>query len=390
MTGFLIRTFVRDHENTKDPKVREAYGKLAGGAGMVLNALLAAAKVILGWIFGSVAIMADGINNVTDAASSLVTLFSFKLAGRPADKEHPYGHARIEYIAGLMVSFMALYLGIQLLITSVKKILAPEPTEFSWLTLVVLVMAILAKFWQSRFYIKLGTAIKSATIKATGAESRNDVISTAAVLIGVLVEKFTGLQIDGWVGALAAAYIIYSGIELVKETSAPLLGELPDEELVEELKDRIMAFDGVIGIHDLMVHNYGPGRIFASVHVEVSADSDILHSHDLMDNIERTVGKDLNIHLVCHMDPLDHNDPFLVEAATCVQKVLAQLPCKSSVHDLRVVTGPTHKNIVFDVVVPHEFHWNEEQLAAFIDEKMKEQNSCYFTVVTVDRAYIKE
>ena len=390
MTGLLIRLFVRDAENVKDPKVREAYGKLAGAAGMVSNALLAAAKVLLGWIFGSVAIIADGINNVTDAASSLITLISFRLAAQPADKEHPYGHARIEYIAGLMVSFMALYLGVQLFITSVKKILAPEPTEFSWLTLGVLALAIAVKLWQAGFYIKLGTRIKSATIKATGAESRNDVISTAAVIVGVLVEKVTGLQVDGWVGALAAAYIVYSGIELVKETSAPLLGELPDEELVADIKERIMAFDGVLGIHDLIVHNYGPGRIFASVHVEVPADEDVLKSHDLMDNIERQLAKDLGLQLVCHMDPLDTKDPFLAEAATCVQKVLKQIPCKTSIHDLRVVTGPTHKNIVFDIVVPHEFPWSEEKISAFVAEKMQEQNCSYYTVVTVDRLFVKE
>lgn len=387
MTQFLIEKCISDYENVKDPKVREQYGKLAGIGGLVLNAILAAAKVLLGLLFGSVAIMADGVNNLTDASSSLITLISFRLAAKPADEKHPFGYARVEFIAGLMVSFMVIFLAFELFLSSFEKVLHPEPTDTSALAMLVLVLAILAKLWQAAFYRKLGTAISSATLKASAQDSSNDVISTAAVLVAVAIEKFFGLQIDGYMGVLVALFIVYSGIQLVKETAAPLLGELPDEELVQDIVDLVKSHPEALDLHDLIVHNYGPGRTFASVHVEVPAESDIMESHELMDNIEAEARQKLHIQLVCHMDPIRTNDPFTQEAHAIVQGVLAEIPGIINYHDLRVVTGPTRTNIVFDVLVPHTFSMSEDALKKIIFEKVQAVNAHYFTVIEVDRAY---
>lgn len=388
MTNYFIRKCIKNAENVKDPAVRRAYGRLAGIGGLITNGVLAAAKVLLGLLFGSVAIMADGVNNLTDASSSLITLVSFRLASRPADDDHPYGYARIEYIAGLMVSFLVIFLAFELAVSSVKKILHPEPTETSTLAMLVLVLAILAKLWLSGFYKKIGTAIQSTTVLASAEDSRNDVVSTAAVLCGVAIERFFGLQVDGYIGVLVALFIVWSGIGLIKETSAPLLGEVPDPELVQELHDRVLRYEGVYGIHDLIVHNYGPGRTFASVHVEVPAERDVMESHDLMDNIERDIHAEMNIFLVCHMDPINRTDPFLAEAETHVRRIAKEIPGVISVHDIRVVTGPTHNNIVFDVVVPQTFEMSESDLASLFERKMKEVSPSYYTVITVDRSYV--
>ena len=388
MIQFLIQKYIPEYENVKDPVVRRQYGRLGGIGGLVLNGLLAAAKVLLGLLFGSVAIMADGVNNLTDASSSLITLISFRLAAKPADAEHPFGHARIEFIAGLMVAFMVIFLAFELFLSSFKKILHPEPTDVSTLAMFVLVLAILAKLWQSRFYCKLGNAISSATLLASGQDSRNDVISTSAVLVATAIEKFFGLQIDGYMGVLVALFILYSGIGLIKETAAPLLGELPDKELVDEIEHLITSHEKAIGLHDLIVHNYGPGRTFASVHVEVSAAEDIMESHELMDSIEEEAREKLHIQLVCHMDPLRLDDPFRAEAEQLIRRVLSEIPGVLNFHDLRVVVGPTRSNIVFDVVIPQEFSLSEEELCSLIQQKVHEYNSNYFTVVQVDRSFV--
>ncbi len=389
MRTLLIKTFVKDYENTKDPAVRESYGKLAGIVGILSNLLLCILKIGIGLIFKSIAILADGINNLADASSSIITLVGFRLASKPADEDHPYGHARIEYITGLIVSLVIIFLGFQLFMSSVDKIRNPEPLEFSILTVAVLILAILIKVWQALFNIKIGTLIHSATLKATGADSRNDVIATSAVLISLLVEKLTNLQLDGWMGAVVALFIIYSGIQLVKETSAPLLGQAPDPELVKSIHDRTVEFKGVLGIHDLIVHDYGPGRIFASIHVEVDADGDILASHDMIDNIERVLSRDLKIHLIVHMDPIDTKDPVLRRMKEDLQKIVDEMEDVQNFHDLRVVPGYSHTNFIFDIVISPECIKKETDLCKYIQGKVSEIDPKYCCVITVDHAYTK-
>ena len=321
MGKLLIRIFVKDHENTDDPRVRERYGKFAGVVGIVSNLILCIMKILIGLVSRSIAIIADGINNLADASSSIITLVGFKLASQPEDEDHPYGHARIEYLTGLFISIVIIVIGLQLLRTSIDKILHPDPLEFSCLTIIILVAAILIKLWQSLFNRSIGRKIRSVTLMATAADSRNDVISTSAVLISVIVGKFTGIQIDGYMGSLVALFIIWSGIQLVRETTSPLLGEAPDQELVDSIAEIVKKEPGVLGIHDLMVHNYGPGKIFASMHIEVDADGDLMESHDMIDNIEKRIKDELHVEFVVHMDPVKTDDPLI----TKMKKIIAEI-----------------------------------------------------------------
>lgn len=390
MTSLLIRLFVKDNENTADPRVRESYGKFAGIVGIVSNVILCVMKIIIGVFSKSIAIIADGINNLADASSSIMTLVGFKLASQPEDEKHPYGHARIEYLTGLFVSILIIIIGVQLLKTSFEKILDPQPLEFSYTTVITLIIAIIIKLWQSMFNRNIGKRISSVTLLATASDSRNDVISTAVVLISVLVGKFTGLHIDGYMGCLVALFIIWSGIQLVRETSNPLLGEAPDEELVEAIRDTVANEPGVLGIHDLMVHNYGPGKIFASMHVEVDADGDLMKSHDMIDNIERHVKDSLNIEFVIHMDPVRTNDPQITRLRTIIEKAFAPLDGVESIHDFRLVPGPTHTNVIFDVVLAPSCSYPEKQIQAIADKAVKEAaGDSYFVVITFDRAYTR-
>lgn len=389
MRKFLIRTFIKDYQNTGDPAVRERYGKLAGVVGIISNVFLCVIKIVSGLLFHSIAILADGINNLSDASSSIITLVGFRLAAKPSDDDHPYGHARIEYITGLIVSLLIIMLGIQLLGTSVGKIRNPDPLEFNLISIAVLAVAILVKIWQALFNIKMGAEINSSTLKATGMDSRNDVISTSMVLAGILIGKATGVQLDGWLGAIVALFIVYSGIQLIRETSSPLLGQAPDPDLVDAIYSEVMSHDGVLGLHDLVVHDYGPGRIFASVHVEVNAKGNIVESHDMIDNIERDVAKKLHIELVVHMDPLDVDDPLTLELKDKIQRILTEIDPVLTMHDLRVVAGYTHQNIIFDVVIPQEFSMKESDLRDLIDRQIKRIDATYRTVITVDRSFQK-
>ena len=390
MIELLCKTFVKDYEKTTDPDVRESYGKLAGIVGIFSNIFLCIAKIAVGAFAGSIAIIADGINNLADASSSIITLAGFKLASRPESEEHPYGHARIEYISGMIVSVLIVVVGVELFKSSVEKILHPEPLEFSITIVIVLLLAIAVKIWQALFNISIGKKINSVTLAATGADSRNDVISTSVVLISVIIGKVTGLQIDGYMGCLVAAFIIWSGIGLVKETMSPLLGEAPDPGLVDSIEALAMSYEGVYGIHDLMVHNYGPGRIYASIHIEVDADSDIMASHDMVDNIERDLGRRLNIHLTCHMDPVKVNDPLVNQMLAVVKAALADLDGVTNVHDLRVVPGPTHTNIIFDVMVTHQCALTPSQIHDAFQAAVKAVDEKYFVVVNVDKYYTKK
>lgn len=387
MQNFLVKKFIKDYDKTEDPQVREAYGKLAGVVGIVSNTAVSAMKIAVGLVFSSISILADGINNLTDASSSLITLIGFRMAAKPADEDHPYGHARIEYITGLIVSFLIIMLGGQMLKASVEKILHPDALQFSLLAVGVLVVSILMKLWQARFNMKMGEAIDSATLKATGADSRNDVISTAAVLISLFIGKLTGYQLDGFMGVLVALFIVWSGISLIKETSDPLLGLAPDPTLVGEIQSRIMGHEGILGLHDLVVHDYGPGRVFASVHVEVDANENLMKSHDMVDNIEKEISSQLRIHLVAHMDPVDTKDPLTQTVKQQLKEIVEEIPEILSTHDLRVVSGYTHHNLVFDIVISPGCEKSDGQLKAMIAGRLKEYDPKYNAVIEVDRNY---
>lgn len=389
MRKLIFKMFIPDYEDVTNPKVREQYGKVAGIVGILSNFILCTIKIAVGLMSNSIAIVADGINNLTDAASSIITLIGFKLAAKPADEKHPYGHARIEYITGLVVSILIIVLGLQLLFTSFNKILNPEPLHFSYALIVVLVFSIGLKIWQAAFNIKTGREINSTTLKATGLDSRNDVIATTVVLLNILIGKWTGLQLDGITGCLVALFIIYSGIQLIGETSSPLLGRSADPALVEEIQRRICAHEGIYGIHDLVVHDYGPGRIFASVHVEVDAYEDLIKSHDLVDDIERTISNDLRIHLVAHMDPIETKDPLTLELNEKISHLLSNLDGVVGFHDLRVVAGYTHSNVIFDVVISPQCTLAEDYIKSYLEEQLHTSDRKLYLIVNFDQSYVE-
>lgn len=386
MIEFLIRRFVPDRQQVQRTDVRERYGTLAAAVGILSNIFLCIIKGLIGLFSGSIAVTADAVNNLSDAGSSVITLLAFKIAGKPADEEHPYGHARMEYISGMAVSFIIILLGLELMGSSFEKILHPEEVGVSALTYLVLIVSIAVKLWQGMFNRNLGKRISSEALQATAADSLNDVFSTGAVLLSTLVYQFTAIPIDGWVGMLVAIFITVSGVKLIMETGSPLLGQAPDPQMVRELEEKITAYDGVIGIHDLQVHNYGPGRVFATVHAEVPANRDILVSHDIIDNIEREVGHEMNLNLVIHMDPVVTDDERLNQLHAQVQLIVAGIDSNLSMHDFRAVFGPTHTNLVFDVVVPPGFSLSDSELSRRIEQQVQTLGS-YFCVITVDHNY---
>lgn len=386
MIEFLIRRFIPDWQQVQRTDVRERYGTLAAAVGILSNIFLCIIKGLIGLFSGSIAVTADAVNNLSDAGSSVITLLAFKIAGKPADEEHPYGHARMEYISGMAVSFIIILLGLELMGSSFEKILHPEEVGVSALTYLVLIVSIAVKLWQGMFNRNLGKRISSEALQATAADSLNDVFSTGAVLLSTLVYQFTAIPIDGWVGMLVAIFITVSGVKLIMETGSPLLGQAPDPQMVRELEEKITAYDGVIGIHDLQVHNYGPGRVFATVHVEVPANRDILVSHDIIDNIEREVGHEMNLNLVIHMDPVVTDDERLNQLHAQVQQIVAGIDSNLSMHDFRAVFGPTHTNLVFDVVVPPGFSLSDSELSRRIEQQVQTLGS-YFCVITVDHNY---
>lgn len=385
MTNLILKLFVRDWRDTENPAVRERCGRVAGVVGIVTNLLLFAMKITVGTLFNSVSITADAVNNLTDSGSSIVTLVGFKLAGKPADAQHPFGHARIEYLSGVIVSFIVVFLGLQLGLSSVEKIVTPEENALTPAALIVLVASILVKLWQCLFYRRVGRLIRSEAVFATSNDSRNDVIATSAVLAGAVITMVTHINLDGYMGALVALFIVISGVQLILSTADPLLGQAPDSALVHEIRDKILAYDGIIGMHDLTVHNYGVGRCFASVHCEVDAGCDILVSHDRIDNIERDFAKDLGIHLVIHLDPVVVGDARTDALKAQVIQAVGRLYPTVTLHDFRVVWGVTHSNVVFDIAVSFEEKDTDDEIRRRIGEAVFAIDPKLRAVITVDR-----
>ena len=385
MTNLLLRLFVRDYQDPKQPRVRAGVGKLSGVVGILCNLLLFGVKLAVGTVAGSVAITADAMNNLSDATSSVVTLVGFKLAEKPADEHHPYGHARYEYLSGLAVAGMIVVIGFELAKTSVEKILAPEPVAFSAAMAVVLIASVLVKLWMSLFNRKLGKYIGSTALQATAADSRNDVIATGAVLAAALVEKFSGLPIDGFVGLAVAVFILYSGISLARETISPLLGESASTELRELIISVLDDHPEVLGYHDLMVHDYGPGQRFATMHVEMDQQADPLECHELIDNLERECLKLHRVHLVLHYDPVVTDDPEQDRIRGIVEDILHAEDTRISVHDFRIVRGKGHTNLIFDAALPPERMKDKKEIKRRLDEALAAlEETTYYTVVTFD------
>lgn len=385
MTGLILRIFVRDHKNTEDPAVRDKCGRVAGAVGIVTNFLLFLMKIVVGTVFHSVSVTADAVNNLTDSGSSVVTLIGFKMASKPADEKHPFGHARIEYLSGVIVSFIVIFLGLQLGMSSIEKILTPEENALTPVALVVLVISILAKLWQCLFYRKVGRMIKSESVEATSKDSRNDVIATSVVLLGAVITMLTGVNLDGYMGAAVALFIVFSGVQLTISTADPLLGQAPEGELVQTITEKMLSYPGIIGMHDLAVHNYGVGRCFASAHCEVDAKNDILVSHDLIDNIERDFSRDLGIHMVIHLDPVIVGDARTDALHRKVQSLVTALYPTVTIHDFRVIWGVTHSNIVFDAAVPFAVKDSDAVITQKLEAEIQKLDPDYRTVVTIDR-----
>ncbi len=387
MTNLLLRLFVRGYQDPKQPRVRTGVGKLSGFVGILCNALLFAVKLAVGTLSGSVAITADAMNNLSDATSSVVTLIGFKLAEKPADEHHPYGHARYEYLSGLAVAGMILIIGFELAKTSVQKIFAPTPVDFSLPVAVVLVASIGIKLWLCLFNRALGKLIGSTTLQATAADSRNDAISTSAVLAAALIEAFTSWQIDGFMGLAVAVFILYSGVNLARETISPLLGENASTELRELIISVLDDHPEVLGYHDLMVHDYGPGQRFASMHVEMDQQADPLECHELIDNLERECLKKHRVHLVLHYDPVVTGDPEQDRLRGLVEDILQGMDARISIHDFRMVRGKGHTNLIFDMALPPERMQEKKDIKRRLDETLNaREETTYYTVITFDMA----
>ncbi|MBE6544023.1 MAG: cation diffusion facilitator family transporter [Ruminococcaceae bacterium] len=389
MTNLLIRKFIKDRENTSDPKVRTAYGKLAGVTCIFANVILFIIKLIAGTLLGgiSVSIIADAVNNLSDASSGLISLMGFRLSERPADREHPYGHGRYEYISGLFVAVFILVIGVELAKSGIERIFSPEKNELSYITIGILTVSIIIKLWLAVFNRKIGKLISSGTLIATAADSRNDVISTLSVLVCTVLSAVLSFDLDGYAALALSLFILYSGFGLVKEAIAPLLGKAPDSEFVKQIQEKILSYPHVLGIHDMMIHDYGPGRLFGSVHVEMSSELDIFLGHNIIDEIEREIYRDFNLTISIHYDPVATNDERIPELKGFISEKIHAVEPNLSIHDLRIVAGPLHTNVIFDCVIPCEKKINRSELKKSLSDAVSESYPNYYCVINFETDY---
>lgn len=387
MIRLLSRWLIPDRDNVTSPAVRRAYGTLCGAMGIALNILLFIGKFFAGQLSGSIAVTADAFNNLSDAGSSAVTLLGFRLAGKKPDTDHPFGHGRIEYISGLIVAGLILLMGVELAKSSFDKILHPEPVAFSALAAAIMAASVCVKLYMWLYNRAVGRKIKSAAMEATATDSLSDTIATSAVLLAMLVGKWTGLAVDGYVGLVVALFILFSAYKAAKETLSPLLGQAPDPELVQEIRDITLANDTVQGVHDLVVHDYGPGRMMISLHAEVPAHGDIMAMHDVIDNVEKELMERLHCHAVIHMDPIVTDDDRVNALRTQVAELVKQVDPALTIHDFRVVRGTTHDNLIFDAVLPFSSSKTPAQAAQEIRALVRAMDGNYYAVVTVEHSF---
>ena len=388
LTDILIKIFIKDKDNTGDKSIRQKYGYLGGFVGIACNVALSGIKIAIGLMINSIAITADAVNNLSDAASSVITVIGFKITNKPADREHPFGHGRIEYISAMVVSFMVILAGFEFLKNSFDRVRNPEVVKFDIIPFSVLLLSIGVKVWLSRFYKRIGRKIGSKTMEASAADSLSDVITTSVVAMSLLASLWTAFPADGYVGLLVSALIIYSGISLTKDTLNPLLGEAPEPEFIRSITEKVLSYDGIIGIHDMIVHNYGPGRCVVSLHAEIPANMDIMKAHDVIDLAEQEISKEMDIHMVIHMDPINTDDKVVQETQNKITELISEMHEELTIHDFRIVGGEEHKNLIFDLVVP--FEYDEKMAKDLSNEVAREIKTKYpecDAIIYIDRAY---
>ncbi len=388
MIELLVHKIIKNPDNVNDPKVREAYGVLSGGVGIFCNLLLFGFKLLAGILTGAVSIMADAFNNLSDAGSSIVTLIGFKMAGKPADTEHPFGHGRIEYLSGLFVAVAILLMGYELLKTSVTKILHPEALEFKMVSVIILAVAILVKLWMAYFNFKLGNKISSEAMRATATDSLSDCFSTGAVLIGMLIFYFLHVNVDGYIGAVVAVLVLIAGYNAAKDTIQPLLGSAPAPEIVQQIREVVLSEPMILEIHDMVIHDYGPGRRMVSLHAEVAYNVDILAAHDVIDNIEQRLEENFQYEAIIHMDPVVTDDEELHDAREMVEKLISEMNKNWKIHDFRMVRGNTHTNLLFDLVVEPSDLLQAKQIEFDVKKKIHDADTHYYAVIKVEQSYV--
>ncbi len=391
MTELLVKTFVKDYQNTEEAKVRTAYGVLASLVGIVCNLLLFVGKLAVGLVLHSVSVMADAFNNLSDAASSVIGFIGVKMAEKPADEEHPFGHGRIEYIAALIVSFLVIEVGFTFFKNAIAKIRTPEELSFNRISMGILLASVVVKLWLSFFNKKLGKRINSTVMQATATDALGDVVTTLATMGSILFFYFTKINIDGYVGLAVSLLVMWAGVGIAKDTLEPLIGQSVDPKLYREISEFVESYDGILGSHDLIVHNYGPTKSLASIHAEVPNNVDIETSHEIIDRIERDAAKKLGIFLVIHMDPVETADAQVAEVKAEVREVLHQMDERLSLHDFRMVDGEKWINLIFDVVVPFSYGENDRpKLREAIEEKVRSLDERYHCVITFDSGFVAE
>lgn len=385
MVNFLIKTFIKNSENTENPKIRQKYGTLSSIVGIICNVLLFLIKYAMGTLSHSISIVSDAFNNLSDCAGCLVTLLGYKMASKPADKNHPFGHGRMEYLTSLIIAALIIFVGIELLKNSVEKIINPVEIRFSFAVLFSLVFSIAVKLWMAVFNAELGKKINSSVLTATAKDSKSDVIATSATLIALICSLFTALPVDGVMGLLVSVFILKSGYDIVKDTVDELLGKPADPEIINHIKEYVLKNDKIIGIHDLIIHSYGPGNIIGSCHVEVKSNESFTEVHDIVDSIEREIHNNLNILMTIHMDPIEVNDMLTNKCKKLVNNIIHSIDSSLDLHDFRIVSGESHTNLIFDLVVPFECKYSNEELKQKIDMQLSKENINYYTVIVFDK-----
>lgn len=390
LSKFLVSHFIKNYENIDNSKVRDSYGYLGGTVGIIINTILFLVKLSIGLIMKSIAVTADAFNNLSDALSSVITIAGFKLASKPADKEHPFGHGRIEYISGLIVSFMVMLVGFEFIKSSFNRIRNPQKISFEIIPFILILISIIAKIWLSKFNKYIGKKINSSALQASSLDALGDVITSSTVALSLLISKWVTFPIDGYIGILVSLFILYSGFSLTRDTINPILGEAPSPEFVEKIKDEVLKYDYITGVHDIIIHNYGPGRRMASLHAEVPCDISIIQIHEIIDRAERELSDKLNMILVIHMDPINTNDKEIVICKQEIAQILCDIPDVDSFHDFRIVGEGEFKNLIFDIVVPSGFDIDKDGslLKNKIDDELKKVHANYNALINIDKKYI--